>query len=442
MGKLNQLLKQNRISKDQFAHATERARKEMIRAGQAGSRAFGSPAISQLRSYVTTMFGVTQAIGAAKAAFQELESERADMAAKMDESREARGRLFQLPQEPRQLQAISDFVQSKGVDQAKSGQLAFQLASANMTTAGDMSLFARIESSKFADAESLITATDKFKKNFPETGTRDVLSGSLAAASGIAGVGQSEVLNAAITAAKASKAVNIGATDLFAATTVLTQQEKSPERAATQLRSFAAGVRETQAGGKLDVVGSNLNETLDKIKALLDSGAAAKDIIGGRIEARTALDTLLQSRGALSAASGDIQAGINQGIITQRLGAAERDPTIKREVDVAKAEQKRLMARREEALRKIERDEARAAADDPTENLFNRLGRRTAAGAVAGVGADETITGIAGDLGGAATTRLAPILQQATGLSPATLDALNNIRDNTRKAPIVPGPER
>lgn len=441
MRQLGILFKQNKINQNQLTHATEKAKEQFLQTGNASRRAFGTTAMSQMKSYIASIGGITAAIGLARQAFRDLEQDRSDMAAKLDESREPRGRIFQLPQDPRQIQAMADTIQRRGVDQTKSNQLAFQLASANMTQAGDLSMFARIEASKFADAESLITAVSKFRANFPQSGTRDVLSGSLAAASEIAGVGTSEVLSAAITAAKASQAVNLSNVDLLAATTVLTQQEKSPERAATQLRSLAAGIRESQ-GTAFDVVGENLNATLDNIQRRLDAGAQPKDIIGGRIEAQSALDTLLGSRAALTATGGKIQAGIDQGIVAERLGQAEADPVIRREIELAKRRERRLIAGREEALDKAGREEMKRAVDDPSENIFPRLGRRTAAKHVADFGGSEAAIEAAGTAGaivtGANMSQTARLLPAA---DPAIINALMQIRDNTRGKPGVARPE-
>lgn len=237
---LHALLKQKKITQEQFNTALRRTKERYQTAGRAGQQATGPQALGQLKSMAAGWLSVGTLIAGATKALNDHYEKLNEVVEKQREAAPYVGMLAQLtggdPKKQAALEraAVKIYKGGGARSEAEAMQVAFQLQSANMLESAEFMTRARVIAGP-EGISGLIGKAGKLQAAFgkAETGTaKQILSKAVAAAGPVTDVGMMDILQATAKAGGAGKAMELSDEELFAMVS-LTSQVYKPEEAAT-----------------------------------------------------------------------------------------------------------------------------------------------------------------------------------------------------------------
>ena len=301
MRRLNQALKAGKIDQETFNRAAASAKTAFQQAGEAGKKAFGPPALSNLMAYVTGLVSVAGTLGLVTRAFREHYAELDRLGEKQAEEAPAYGSLAQLgdtPQQTAQLvkEAQRTFLEGGARTIPEAVEMQKMLESGNIGQwRAEMS---RMQASGLANARVMAEGAIRIAAGMgvAEVGSFGEI---MSKAFGGAKLGLGEAHELLISTANVSQqAGRLGLSDEETLAAISTASAVAgPSEAATQMQALMKGIEVEGIGGGFLERGKTLREYVDRLQELEAGGADIREMLGGRQEA-------IMGYGVLSSAEG------------------------------------------------------------------------------------------------------------------------------------------
>jgi len=281
VAQLNTLLRTGHLNQAQYGRAVAQSTDEMKRAENVGKRAFGSQALSQIRSMAAGYLSVGAAIALATRAMMEMDAERQRIADKQRESEMGMASLAQLattPDEMRSLVAAAKQTYAEGgamsLDEA--GRVVFSIKSAGGMEFRE--LFSQLKATGLVEQPDVMAraaATMIASMGQQETGNmRDLVSKAFGA-SEFSPSSAEELLEAAASSGGSAKAIGFRDEEVLAATALVATARGGAEEGGTYLAQMMRTLDEKQ-----EFRGKSLRESIQMIQAKGLEGEALKKWFG------------------------------------------------------------------------------------------------------------------------------------------------------------------
>lgn len=321
---------------------TESAGRSARKSGAGFDRAVGG-----LRNYAAGLLSVGSAAGLAMKALSDLNAERNRSAGLQKEQERGMGGLAQLAagdvDKLRRLEqdAKSLYAQGGATSLDAAANTVFSLESAGELSSVNRNLFGelyKLNIDPAVMARSL--ATLKTSMGAEETGGSAAIVSKALAASKVAPASADQLLEAAARSGVNAAALGLGDEEVLSGTALLSKAAGTPERAATQMNSLLASLREK--GG---FEGLSLAESVEKIRARGLSDKRLKKFLG-REEAMSAYGVLSENLGEFRGLTADVDAAQRGDILGRTLQSRRALPAV-----LASEQARQGAAARELALR-------------------------------------------------------------------------------------------
>lgn len=336
MLRLNRALKAGKIDQETFNRAVAKTKAEFQQAGNAGERAFGSSASSNLGRYAAQVVGVSAAASALYRILGDVRMEAEQLGQQQFIEAGSLGSLAQLSGMSQgdvarlEGEAKKTFLEGGALTMPEAVDLQKTLESGNIGEyRADM---ARMQSSGLAQAKPMAEAGIMMAAGFgkEETGDfRSMMSKAFGAA--MLGLGEADEIYRA-TAKVSQQAGRLKLTDEETMAAVSTASAVvGPDEAATQIGALMKGIEVEGIGGGFLKPGKTLMEQVQEIKKLESAGEDIRVILGGRQEAVAGYGALVSSQGqeTMRANLGNIATADKEQWFEKRATLAENIPTNK-----------------------------------------------------------------------------------------------------------------
>jgi hypothetical protein len=288
--KLNALLEKGKLNQEQYGRAVEQAKNKMEEEGQAVEKAkhahaaaFGEAAISEVKSFASSLGLVVGAAELAKMAIEKMAEARREAAEEAKQAEMSTGSLAQLTNDPEEYKGLVEaakkmYAGGGASSLEEANRTIFALKSAGMM--GDVDLFTSLKGSGLVSelptmAKSVRTL--QASMGAEETGTTRQLLGKAFAAGEYAPSYAQEMLPAAAKAGIGARKAGIHDEEVLAAVALMAESSGSADLGGTRVAALMKALGKIGAGG-VGETESGLEQSEESQAALRKEifGAAAK----------------------------------------------------------------------------------------------------------------------------------------------------------------------
>lgn len=321
----DKLLKEGKLSQEQYSAAVGKAKSQLDSASQAGGAL--SNVMQSLVSAGAGFFSVSAALDTVTQAMQASRQEAEKAMDLLKDRFVSRGELAQVYGTLAEADQVSGTFRQNGAQTSQvADQIAFAIQSASLRD--DVQTFANVSRTGLVGAESLPELIGSIKSlrdafTADETGGSKAILSKALVASSISKAPAQVLVTEASKVGVSAKALGFGDEETLGAIATLSDPLGSPNEATTRLRSLLGAMEK----------GAIKEKTLaDAIKAIDDKvgrGVAFKDIFGGEApsEGIQAYRLLSQNFNTFSQITGKINAANSGDELRRKLGMLEADPT-------------------------------------------------------------------------------------------------------------------
>jgi hypothetical protein len=333
--RLGRALKAGGISQAEYNRAVGQSEEKFRRASEAGRKAFGGPAVSDLAKFTAGFASLSTVIGTITSGLNEMAAARREAAEQARTSRMSAGALAQVARSPEDFR----YLKRKGDELfAAAGAGSPEEAYAtifSLRSAGAMkhfNLFKRLRASGLiAEPGQMVTSAQTMiaSMGIKETGdVRALLSKAFGAAAPVSGVSAESILRAAARAGTGAAALKISDEQLLAATGIVSEATGGADLGGTQVASLMKSLQKIGApGGGFNLKGKSLLQMLETVESRGLDDAALMQLFG-RQEAVNAYRVILQNRQKLATRPGGIARAQAENLVDRLLGFHKIDPSL------------------------------------------------------------------------------------------------------------------
>jgi uncharacterized protein (DUF2384 family) len=326
VAKLDRLMKTTDMSTETYRRRVAQLKSEYEQAENAGKKAFGAGALSQLASLAAGYLSISTAINLVTTALNDQEAARKDAAERAKASRMDLGSLAQVSDTPEEfstlVQQARDVYKGGGAESlGQAAQIVFATKSADEMK--HLGLFQEMRASGLVqDTGMMATAAATIKASMGEKETGDlraIISKGIAAS--LPGAGSAEALmEAAARSGGSAAALRMRDEEVLAAVAIASKSTGSPERAGTNVASLFRSLDE-----KEEFKGMSFKGALEKLKGKGLEGAALQEYLG-REEALAGYRAVMQNVDLYDKALGDIEKAEKTDYVGQKVKYHAREP--------------------------------------------------------------------------------------------------------------------